>query len=195
VIYVSRELRTELVRKTLHFLIALAPVFAGFHRGYTLVFLAAGTLVYALLESLRLRGIRFPVVSPLTDFASRSRDKGHFVLGPVTLGVGAFLSILLFPQKVAEIAVFALAFGDGLSSLAGKLFGRFRPPFLFGKSVEGSLVCFLGVFISAWISSGSLRIALIAAAATVPTEALPLRDWDNVIIPLVTGFVVWFFMV
>jgi dolichol kinase len=186
------ELRIELVRKALHFLIALVPVLAALHRGFTLILLAAGTLIYALLESLRFKGIQFPIVSSLTDFASRSRDKGHFVLGPVTLGAGAFVSILIFPQKTAEIAVFALAFGDGLSSLTGKFLGRIRPRFLCGKSLEGSLACFLGVFISAWISSGRLRTALLAAAFAVPVEALPLRDWDNIIIPLVTGFAVLF---
>jgi dolichol kinase len=185
------EIRSELVRKALHFFIALAPVLSSFHRWLTLILLAVGTLVYALLESLRMGGVRFPVISPLTDLASRERDKGHFVLGPVTLGMGAFLSILIFPRKTAEIAVFALAFGDGTASLAGKMFGRIRLP-LPGKTLEGSLACLLGTFISAALVSKSLPVAAAAALAAVTAEALPVRDWDNVIIPMVTGFTVLF---
>lgn len=190
-INLSAELRSELVRKALHFFIGLAPFLAFFHRGFTLILLAAGTLVYALLESLRFRGIQIPVISPLTAFASRSRDKGHFVLGPVTLGMGAFLSILIFPQKAAEIAVFALAFGDGTASLAGKFIGRIRLPFS-EKTLEGSLACLFSTFISTFLVTKNPATAVIIAAAAAATEILPFRDWDNVIIPLVIGFIALF---
>jgi len=116
-------------------------------------------------------------------------------LGPVTLGTGAFLSLLVFPPVAASIAVFALAFGDGTASLAGKFFGHIRPPFLFGKSLEGSLACFLGIFLSAYFvtiheGKGDWRIALIAACTGLITELLPFRDWDNIIIPMAVGLTV-----
>ncbi|MDR2072891.1 MAG: SEC59/DGK1/VTE5 family protein [Spirochaetaceae bacterium] len=186
--------RTELVRKALHFLIALSPPMAGCNRAYTLIFLGAGTLAYVGMEALRCRGLRIPLISFLTVFASRRRDRGRFVLGPVTLGVGAFLSLLLFPPQVAAIAIYALAFGDGTASLAGKFFGRIRPPFLFHKSLEGSVACFLGAFVSAWLVSGDLRTALTAAGAATAAELLPIRDWDNIIVPLVTGAAVRFLL-
>ncbi|MDR2314202.1 MAG: phosphatidate cytidylyltransferase [Spirochaetaceae bacterium] len=186
--------RAELVRKALHLLIALSPSMAEFSRTYTLVFLGAGTLAYGLMEALRCKGLRIPLISFLTDFASRRRDRGRFVLGPVTLGAGAFLSLLLFPPRTAAIAIYALAFGDGTASLAGKFFGRIRPLFLFHKSLEGSAACFLGTLISAWLVSNDLRTALTAAGAATAAELLPIRDWDNIIIPLVTGLAVQFLL-
>ena len=188
--------KAELIRKSLHFLIAFAPVLAAYHKIFTLILLAGGTLAYAVMESLRHRGITIPLISRLTIAASRRRDMGLFVLGPVTLGIGAFLPLLLFPLPVASIAIYALAFGDGTASLAGKFFGRIRPPFLLGKSLEGSVVCFLGTLISVWLYTvsqgyGSLYLALVAATTAVVTELIPLRDWDNVIIPMVVGLVVW----
>jgi dolichol kinase len=185
-----RRLSSEVVRKCLHFLIALSPLLSSLNRIYTLILLAAGTVCYALMEALRRSGRRIPVISALTDYASRRRDKGRFVLGPLTLGLGAFLTLLIFPPETAAIAVYALAFGDGTASLAGKLSGRLRPSFLFGKSVEGSLACFAGTFISAYLVSFSMRTALIAATAATLTELPPIRDWDNIIIPLATGLVV-----
>ncbi|MDR1390534.1 MAG: SEC59/DGK1/VTE5 family protein [Treponema sp.] len=187
-----RRLASEIVRKCLHFLIALAPALASLHYCFTLVLLAAGTASYVLMEALRRKGWRIPVVSPLTDFASRRRDRNRFVLGPFTLGAGAFLALLLFPPQTAAIAVYALAFGDGTASLTGKTLGRLRHPFLFGKSVEGSLSCFAGTFISAFLASGSLRRSLVAAGAATITELPPIRDWDNIIIPLATGLAVTF---
>jgi dolichol kinase len=150
----------------------------------------AGTLLYAYMETLRSSGIVVPFISSLTAAASRSRDKGRFVLGPVTLGLGALLALLLYPSPAASIAIYALAFGDGFASLAGKIFGRTRPSFLYGKSLEGSLACFAAVFISAWQVSRSLHISLVAALAGALAEALPLDDLDNMVIPVVVGFAV-----
>ena len=194
--YTDRR-KSELIRKTLHFLIGLSPVLAAYNRFFTLILLAVGTLTYVVMEYLRRRGFHIPVVSNLTLAASRRRDMGRFVLGPVTLGIGAFLPLLVFPPPVAAIAVYALAFGDGTASLAGKFIGRIRPSFLFGKSLEGSLACFLGAFISAYLvtvqqmENKSIVTALVAACTAVAVELPPVKDWDNVIIPMSVGVVVW----
>jgi len=184
------EIRTELVRKSIHFLIALTPTLALLNRPLTVVALGMGTLVYAWAETLRLSGIDVPVVSSLTALASRSRDQGRFVLGPVTLGLGAMLSLLLYPSPAASIAIYALAFGDGLASLVGKLFGRYRPAWLLGKSIEGSLACFAAVFLTAFRVSSDARTALTAAAVATVVEALPLEDYDNIFLPISVGLAV-----
>lgn len=150
----------------------------------------AGVLGYAGMESLRLAGLRVPLISALTCRSARIRDQGRFVLGPVTLGLGALLALLLYPSPAASIAIYALAFGDGFASLAGKLFGRIRPAFLRGKSVEGSLACFGAVFISAYQVSRNTEIAFLAALTAMTVEALPLEDYDNLAIPLTVGLVV-----
>jgi len=191
----SNRRHTELVRKALHFLIGLAPVLAAYNRVIALILLGGGIVTYMIMELVRRRGGHILLVSDLTVLASRRRDQGRFVLGPVTLGLGAFLSLLIFSPLPAAIAVCALAFGDGTASLAGKFIGRIRPPFLFGKSLEGSIACFLGTFLSAYIATvffgeGNWRVSLIAAGIATVTELLPIRDWDNVIIPLAVGLAV-----
>ncbi|MDR1654995.1 MAG: phosphatidate cytidylyltransferase [Treponema sp.] len=184
-----RELRTEIVRKSIHFLIALSPLLASYNRHLTMLFLMAGTLFYVYLESLRLAGVRVPFVSAITSAASRFRDQERFVLGPVTLGLGALLALLLYPSPAASIAIYALAFGDGFASLAGKLCGQIRPRFLFGKSLEGSCACFIAVCMVAFRVSGDLRVSCIAALTAAAVEALPLEDLDNLAIPVTVGLV------
>ena len=184
------ENKSELIRKLIHFLIALAPLMASIHRLFTLIFLLTGTVVYTIFEIFRLKGIKIPLVSTLTNYASRPRDKGHFVLGPVTLGLGAFFSILLFSLPAASVAIYALAFGDGFAGLAGKIFGRHKPKFLFGKSIEGSLTCFAAVFLSSYLVLKNVKIALFAALTAMLIESLPLGDFDNLVLPLLTGLVV-----
>jgi len=184
------ELKTEIVRKSIHFIIALSPSMAAINRPFTVVILMIGTLGYTFMEYLRLSGIKVPVISSITSMASRSRDTGHFVMGPVTLGLGALLALLLYPSPVAAISIYALAFGDGFASLVGKFFGKWRPAFLCGKSVEGSMACFAAVLISAYAVSGSMYIAFVAAFTAMIVEAMPLEDYDNLAIPVTVGLVV-----
>jgi dolichol kinase len=184
------ELKTELVRKSIHFLIALSPSLAAVSRPFTVFLLMLGTLGYTCMETLRLSGVTVPLVSSLTGMASRSRDLGRFVLGPVTLGLGALLALLLYPSPAAAIGIYALAFGDGFASLIGKFFGRIRPAFMMGKSVEGSFACFTAVLVSAYGVSQNTRVALIAAITATVVEALPLEDYDNLALPITVGMVV-----
>lgn len=184
------EVKSEVVRKIIHFLIALSPTLAYFNRPLTVFLLAVGSLIYTYAEGIRLSGGTVPLVSSITAIAARPRDRGRFVLGPVTLALGAMLALLLYPSPAASIAIYALAFGDGLASLVGKLFGRIRPDFLMGKSLEGSASCFMAVFISAFAVTTHIRIAFFAALTATLVEALPLEDYDNVALPMSVGFVV-----
>ncbi len=183
----SAEIRTEIVRKSLHLLIGLVPMLATWNFGVTVLLLSSGILVYSYSELMRLRGFDIAVISRLTAIAARRRDAGKFVYGPVTLGIGALLALMLYPEPAASIAIYALAFGDGLSSLVGKAFGSIRIPFTGGKSVEGSLTCFVAVLCSAYAVTGDApRSAAIALIATV-TEAIPSKDMDNILLPMLVG--------
>jgi len=184
------EAKAEAVRKSLHFLIALSPGMAAINLPFTVLSLFTGVLAYTFMELLRFYGVKVPVVSAITSISSRKRDEGRFVFGPVTLGMGAMLALILFPLPAATAGIFALAFGDGFASLAGRLFGKIRPAFLFGKSVEGSAACFVATGLSVYLISQNHMVALTAAFVATALEALPLEDYDNLILPLAVGLVV-----
>jgi len=195
VVAISRdagELRSEMLRKAIHFLIAFAPAIAAINKTAAVALLLTGVLSYTLIEYLRLAGIRVPIFSSIVSMTSRPRDMGRFVMGPVTLGLGALLALLLYPSSAAVIAIYALAFGDGFASLVGKFFGRIRPAFLFGKSIEGSLACFTVVLASTFAVSRSIHISFVAAFTAMVVEALPLEDYDNLAIPVAVGLAVQF---
>lgn len=184
------DAKSEVVRKSLHFLIALSPGMAAINLSLALLSLSAGLVAYTFMELLRSRGVKVPVVSSITRIASRERDAGRFVFGPVTLAIGAMLALLLFPLPAASAGIFALAFGDGFAALVGRLFGRIRPAFLFGKSVEGSLACFAATGLSVYLVSQNYLAALVAAFVATAVEALPLEDYDNIVLPLAVGIAV-----
>jgi hypothetical protein len=101
-----KELRIEFLRKSIHLLIAAVPTLSTIDRGLAIALLFMGTLGYAIFETLRRRGIPIPLVSRITMLAARRRDSGKFVAGPVTLGLGALLSVILFQEPAASVAVY-----------------------------------------------------------------------------------------
>ena len=184
---VSEEIRIEILRKGIHLFIAFVPGIASVSLGLAVGLLAGGILFYATCERLRMGGFSVPLISRVTALAARRRDGDGYVLGPITLGLGALLSLLLYPNPAASVAIYALAFGDGLSSLVGKTFGSLRIPFTGGKSVEGSMTCLIAVFAASYaVTSDAPRSAAIAAAATI-IEAAPTKDLDNIILPVSVG--------
>jgi phytol kinase len=150
-----KQIRGEVVRKLLHFLIALVPLLAALNKNFALMLLTAGTIGYIIAERLRLEGVQILFISNITIVASRERDKGRFVLGPVTLALGAMLALLIYPEPAARIAIYALAFGDGFSSLVGKIVQGIKIPFTRGKTIAGSLACFVSVLLITWRILGS----------------------------------------
>ncbi len=183
----SEEIRIELLRKGIHLLIAFVPAIAAINLRFAIILLAGGIVAYTLSESLRRSGIPVPVISRITALAARKRDAGKFVLGPITLGLGALLALLLYPNPAASIAIYALAFGDGLSSLVGKSLGSVRLPFTGGKSLEGSLTCLLAVYFAAFALTGDMPRSLAIAVTATLIEAIPTKDLDNIILPVITG--------
>lgn len=187
---ISRDIKKEVVRKAIHFLIALVPLLSSLlGAAVTLGLLAAGIVVYTYAEWKRSQGETVPIISRLTRYASRDRDRGHFVLGPVTLGLGAMIALMLYPEPAASLAIYALAFGDGVASLVGKLFGTTRVPASGGKTLEGSAACFSAVFIASFFVLGNVLSAAIVALGAAVLEVAPTEDLDNLILPTGVGFI------
>lgn len=185
----SQGLLGEAVRKSLHLLVAFVPLLSSVDLSATVALLGVGTLFYSFAELSRRNGNAVLVVSDLTLIASRDRDRGHFVLGPVTLGLGAMLALLLYPEPAASIAIYALAFGDGVASLAGTLLRGPRIPLLKGKTLSGSGACFVVVFLTTYrITQRPWESLVVAASATI-LEAIPTGNFDNILVPVGVGLI------
>ena len=181
------ELKAELTRKGIHVFIALVPSLAAMNHSNTALLLMGGILFYIWAESMRFLGFSLPLISSVTELVLRKRELGRFAMSPVTLGLGALLSLLIFPPNVAAAAIYALAFGDGISSLVGKFLGRLRPAFLVGKSLEGSLACFTASFLAGFMVFREWKTALAVGVASMLADALPIKDYDNLLVPLAAG--------
>lgn len=177
----------EVFRKSIHLCSALVPTLLGIAYKPVLVLLLLALIFYSSTEFVRLKGITVPLISKITSIAARKRDENKFVLGPVTLVTGIIIAALLWDSLPARIGIYALAFGDGLASLVGKLIGRIHIPFTKGKTAAGSLACFYAVFISSFIVGQNAFVSLILATVAMFVEVIPMTDFDNIVIPVVIG--------
>jgi len=177
----------ELFRKSIHICSSFVPLFLKFAYWPVIILLILAVILYTVSEILRSKNIELPVISKITEIAARKRDENHFVLGPVTLVLGILTAALLLPLDCARVGIFALAFGDGLASLMGKLFGKITIPGAHGKTAAGSLTCFFAVFVSTFCCCGCCLTSLIVAFCAMCIEVLPLADFDNLIIPPAIG--------
>ena len=179
----------ELFRKSIHICSSFVPFFLGLAYWPVIALLVLAVIVYTVSEILRSKGIEIPLISKVTEIAARKRDENRFVLGPVTLVCGILAAALLLPLDCARVGIFALAFGDGLASLMGKLIGKITIPGAHGKTAAGSLTCFLAVFVSTFCCCGDCFTALVVALCAMFIEILPLADFDNLIIPPAIGWI------
>lgn len=112
-------LKKEIFRKVIHISSALIPLFLEKNFSFTLYALIAAALLYIISEILRINGINIPLISFITKTASRERDDGKISKGPLTLVSGILLTSLLVKDTLSRnIGIYALSFGDGLSSLS-----------------------------------------------------------------------------
>lgn len=187
----SEKLETlpkELFRKSIHWCTAFIPLLLKYFYWPIEVLLMLAVAGYSLSEILRLKGINVPLVSLITKTAARKRDEGKFVLGPVTLVLGIVTASLIFAPEYYTIGILSLAFGDGIASISGKMLGRIKIPFIYGKTVAGSLSCFLAIFVCSFLLCHSVSNSIVIALTGMVLEMLPLRDFDNLLIPVVISF-------
>jgi len=178
----------ELIRKAIHSAIAFVPTLARWNFHLTVVALSLGIILYSVNESARVSGRSNGIISLITEIASRPTEHG-FIWGPVTLGLGTLAALLYYPNPSATIGIYALAFGDGIASLARPLRNHANT----GKEegvLLGSLFCFMAVFLSACIVLNDLRLSLISATVATGLELILMQDVDNLIIPLGTALAI-----
>lgn len=145
------------------------------------------TVLYAVSELARTKGIYVPVFSTITRKAAAPNPEiNHFVTAPIFFAVGIILSLLIFPTSIAYASIAVLTLGDGFASFFGKIFGK--TPFSFNrkKKVEGSLFGFIFAFLGATLFVDPMK-GLVAATVGMLAECLPSPIDDNLLVPLAAG--------
>jgi glycerol-3-phosphate acyltransferase PlsY len=188
------SLLPEIQRKAIHLTFILVPLAYHFDllsRRLIVRGLLVATLVSIVIELARLHDARARAYFRMF-FGNLIRTHEHRqLLGSTYLLIASVITIELFSEPYAVAALGALILGDTAAALVGRTLGRVK---LFGKSLEGSLACFIVSFLFAWGVVGlSAETAALGMLAATLFEFLPIPLDDNFRIPLSAGYVMKFF--
>jgi len=139
--------------------------------------------LYVFSELLRSRGIPNPAVSRLTRMARRHTEHGGIITGPLLLGAGILITILLFEFPVYLPAILTVAVSDALSALVGRRFGTVHVFKLRNRTLEGSLAFFFSA-LGIMLSTTPVRVALPATVLATFLEMVSVHNIDNLLIPV-----------
>lgn len=136
------------------------------------------------------------------DAMSRSGDPKEILKGPLYYGIVFVVLTIIFwyETPVGIIALMMMCGGDGLADVIGKKYGRAKLPWSKRKSFAGSFAVFAGglaltvLILSIYVYAGKFQgpttiyfpaILVIAFVGTL-VESIPIRDIDNITLPLIT---------
>lgn len=185
---VSHEKEFKPWRLVFHSLGGIIPVlyyFLDVTKTTTLIVLAPFLLAFLIFDIARLKNpqLNTKFTNTFSPFI-HEYEKKQFNASTYFL-ISSFLSILLFPENVAVVALCFLAFGDTMASFVGTTIGRIR---VFDKTLAGSVAFFLTCFAIALLLL-DVRVSCVGALVATLMELLPLKIDDNLLIPVVSGLV------
>ena len=140
--------------------------------------------------------------SASVEAMSRTGDPREILKGPLFYGIVFVLTTIIFwkDSLVGIISLMILCGGDGFADIIGRRIKSISIPWSNEKTFGGSLAMFLGGLIFAWILSyifwqtGNYPISLpkmtinilILSVIGSLVETIPIRDYDNITVPLTT---------
>ncbi len=108
--------------------------------------------------------------------------------GPYYLAAGIGLSFLFLPLAAAQVGLIHISLADATASLAGHyLPAQERIPYASNKSVVGSSTYFVTAFLGSLFFLNWWQAFIVAVVGTV-IESLPMKDMDNLTVPLGIAF-------
>ncbi|MFH0874461.1 MAG: hypothetical protein V1859_00860 [archaeon] len=181
-------------RKAFHIVAGTKIVILSNLFSINLVLLSLGILLAAgLLVSIMCRKIKIPLISALLSELDKNEDINTFPgKGAFFFIAGCFFSLILFDLKTASASILILTFGDSVSHIVGRYFGKTKTPISKVKLLEGTVA---GIIV-ATIAAGffiNFKIAFCAASVAMVIESIELKYLkidDNLVMPLIAGAVI-----
>ena len=156
------------------------------------VVLAVALVILALTTAVEWGRQRWPALERLFEriigAALRQGEESQPTAGLWSM-LGVIITLLAFERRFAIPAILYAQVGDPAAEIVGRRWGRHRMPN--GKSLEGSLACFvvnLGVGLACCLVLPlSPGVAVLGALAATLTEATPTPLGDNLTMAPVAG--------
>lgn len=176
--------KTELIRKSVHTAGLLAIPMLYYSQRLVVGIIVFFLMLYPFIEVGLAKGFNVPLLSQLTHYSKRPHEHNvGFAWAAYFIAMGYLFSVALFPRNIACVAILHTSAGDTAAALAGQQWGRVKLFYNPSKSWVGAgaylAVTFLGGLF--FLSPGtSLLLAVLGSVV----ESLPLKNMDNLLIPV-----------
>lgn len=150
--------------------------------GLLAVFLAC----YLFVEFLADRGTTIPLLSALAANSKRDSERGRLSKGALFLVLCGIVTPYLFGARPAAVGLAQAFAGDVTSSLAGMKWGVKTLPWSPGKSWVGTLAFFVTALVVSLFFVPFPKAAILASVGAL-AESIPLKEADNLTVPLAVG--------
>ena len=188
----NKELETR--RKVIHLILGAVLVTLIYYGYIDKVILGVITVASFILFYIS-RKVKIPPLEWCLDKFERADARAVFPgKGPLFYLIGAELSLIFFSQDIALAAITILAIGDSIPNLVGQYFSIIKHPFSDKKYMEGAVAGIILAAIAAHVFVTWYE-GIIAAAIAIFVEGIDMslgdKIDDNLVVPLVAGFVIW----
>lgn len=183
--------KSELGRKILHVMIGVGALALLINNLITPFIVFVILIICIVLSLLSLR-FKLPVVSFFLNNFEREEEKVKLPgRGLIVSIAGSLLALQLFERNIALASIIILVFGDPVSHLIGKLFGKTKSFIDKRKNIEGHLAGFVVAslfamfFVHPVLAIAGSLIAMLFEAIIIEIQRIELDD--NLMIPLAAG--------
>ncbi len=162
--------------------------------------LLLGIIIGGAIASLGIKRERFHPIRKVLSFFERDHHLENFPgRGVLFFTIGAYLTLLLFEKDIAYAGILILSFGDAISNLFGRHFGKTKMILNKDKYIEGSIVGILVSIPTAYYFVPNMKAAVAAACIAMFLEMPNIRIGrfeidDNLLIPLGASFTLSLFV-
>ena len=191
--------RLELRRQFIHIIYGPVLILLYHYNLLTLSILfgiiLGGTIMSLMIKKQRMNPIRWV----LSHFERDHHMENFPGRGVLFFTIGAFLTLLIFEQKIAYAGILILSFGDAASNLIGRHWGKIKTKLNPDKYIEGTLVGILVSIPIAYYFVPNIYDAIAASCLAMFLEMPNLKIFDfeiddNLLIPIGAGFTLSLFV-
>lgn len=147
------------------------------------IMLILGAFIALMLDS----GIKVPIFWHLAVYLAKESERKHLLGFDAFLSVFAILlSCVAFPKQIALLSVAMFTFGDAISAIVGKIWGRYR--LYQTKTLEGAVAEFVLCLFLGMLMLAPWKALLVAFSFTFIEVIVP--EHDNFALILGTAIVI-----
>ena len=179
------SLKNEIARKIIHLSSIIIPIFLLFYgKDLTLVFLLPITILFLVLDFLRIRSKNFKSLYNYFFISITRKNESKRLTGASYVFLSSLIIIYFFPENIAAISLFIMVISDTVAAIFGRIYGTIK---IRNKTLEGSLAFFMSSFIIILFAIDiNLYLAFISIIIATLTELYSPFD-DNLSVPISYG--------